>query len=316
MRLHTFVLLASFLRCAGAQPTVTAPVLGYAYDPGLRAIRPVRGIPGAAVLGAPLEIGFVPADASIAPLQNYALAVSRNQAVSLIRWDNGSPSAASLTSTMARLGRIAFSPSGTAAILYDSVSARMQLVTGLPGTPSIQELQPAGSTAADAFAVADNGTVVLSAAGSVRSISPDLNSIPLPLPAGIVALAFDPAGANLLAATGSGDVYLAQNVTTNFFFRQVYTGDDRTSGPIAVQFSPNGAAAFVANPSGVATIDLNSGAASAIPCQCTPTGLQPFGPAGLFRITEISRRPLLLFDGTPSGNRFWFVPAEVRGSAQ
>jgi hypothetical protein len=181
----------------------------------------------------------------------------------------------------------------------------------------LQEIEPAGSTAAAAFAIADDATIALATADTVLAIGPDLSSSPLPLPGDVRSLTFRRAGRDLAAVTRSGDLYLARNVNGDLEIRQIYSGDTQTADPVAIQFAPEGSAAFLANTAGtLAAIDLNTGSATALSCQCAPTGLQPFGRAGLFRITEISDRPLLLFDGTPGRNRVWFVPAETRRSAQ
>jgi hypothetical protein len=317
MRLNFFLLLASFLSCASAQSRITAPMLGYAYDPGLRVIRSIRGIPGAAVLGAPLRLGFVPRSAAVAPQQNYALAVSARGDVRLVRWNSAPPSATVLDGALAGPDRVIFSPSGAAAILYDSNSGQMETVAGLPDAPVIQEIQPAGSPPVVAMAITDDATVVLAAAGAVRTIDSGLNAVPLPLPGTVAALAFCGSSHDLLAVTQSGDLLLAKNVNANLDIRAISPGGTATADPVAVGFSTGGSAAFVANRAGtLSTIDLNTGSADSTSCQCSPTGLQPFGRDALFRLTGISDNRIVLFDGIPSHNRFWFVPAEAPRSEQ
>lgn len=316
MRLHSILILAAF-PYASAQSNISAPILGYAYDPGSRAVRSIRGIPGAAILGGPLHTGFLPTSASIAPQQNYALATSAGRELRLIRWNGARASSHSLEGAMANPDRIVFSPSGAAAILYDSASAHLQAVVGLPDTPALKEIQPAGSAAISAMAISDDAALALASGSAVYVIGADQNPVPLPIPSTIAALSFRPATDDLLAATSSGDLYLAKNVNTALAVAQVFTGVARTSSPVAVQFSPDGSAAYLASTAGtLATIDLTTGSASTLACQCTPTGLQPFGRSGLFRLTEISTQPLWLFDGTAGGSRIWFVPAEAPRNAQ
>ena len=315
MRLQSILILAA-LPCASAQSSISAPVLGYAFDPAVRAVRAVRGIPGAATLGDPLHTRFRLTAASVAPPQTYALATSAERDLRLVRWTGGHVSSLSLNEAIPEPDRIVFSPSGAAAILYDSGSARMQVLTGLPNEPAIREVQPAGSAAVSSMAISDDAWLVL-VSGSVYAIGPDQNPVPLPLPGGIAALSFSPSSDDLLAATPSGDLYLARNVNSSVIVSRIYSGDSRTSNPVAVQFSPDGSAAFLANTTGtLMTIDLNSGSGGALVCQCTPTGLQPFGRAGLFRLTGIFSQPLWLFDGTPGRTRIWFVPAEAPRSVQ
>ena len=226
MRLNSFLILASLLECAGAQ-TIAHPALGYAYDPGLRAIRAVAGIPGAALLADPLDIGFPVAAAAIAPRRDYALVVSADEnAVRLVRWNEAAPSVTLVNGAMTAPDRFAFSPSGAAAVLYNSQSGALQLVTGLPGAGVVQDLQNA--SAADAVAIADDGVVIIAGAG-VRVIGTDRNSAPLPLPDGIAAVAFDRSSHDLLAVSRSGDVYFARNVDAGADIRQIYSADSRTA---------------------------------------------------------------------------------------
>jgi hypothetical protein len=210
--------------------------------------------------------------------------------------------------------RFVFSTSGRAAVLSDSQSGHMQLLLSLPDSPVVREIQAAGSPAAAAIAVADDGTLAFAAADSVHFVGADLNPFSLPLPFDVAALAFSSSNA-LLAVTSAGDIYLARNPAGGADIRMVYSGDGRTADPVAVQFSANESTGFVANQAGIlASVDLSAGAADALSCQCAPTLLQPFGRAGLFRLTEISNRPVLLFETTPNRARLWFVPADQRSA--
>jgi hypothetical protein len=319
MRLKSLLLLTSLLPCATAQSGISVPATGYAYDSQLRAIRAVRGIPGAALVAEALDAGFDLAAAAIAPSQNFALAISTagESPVHVISWRTGTPSIAILPDAMSAPDGFVFSPSGSAAVLSDSQSGQIQVATFLPDSPIIREIQPAGSPPARVIAVADDGSTVLVRADTVRLIGTDLNSMPLALPSDVTALAFSGSTHDLLAVTQAGDLYVAQNLHLGTNIRKVYSGDDRTADPVAVQFSSDGSIAFVANKQGLlASINLNAGTASAASCQCVPTALQPFGSASLFRLNGISNRPLLLFDATPGQARFWFVPAPERRNAQ
>jgi hypothetical protein len=316
MRLNSFLLLSLLLPCVHAQSSLAAPALGCVYDPGLHAIRPIHGNPGAALLGRPLHLAFVPLAAAPAPRQNYALATFAGQSLRLVRCDGGVASGGDLPGAIGNPDGVVFSPSGNAAILSDN-SGRVQVLSGLPDSPALREMQPSGSAAPGAMAIADDATIAFTVGGSVRVLGPDSSSVPLLFPAAVTVLAFQPETHDLLAVSPSGDVYLARNVDTHPDIRQVRAGDSRTAAPLAVQFSITGSAAFVVNTGGVATVDLNTGAVTTLACQCAPTGLVPLARPGIFRITDdVSARPLFLFDGSSSSSRFWFVPAETSGSAQ
>lgn len=311
MRLNFFVLLAASLPCATAQSTISTPALGYAYDPGLHAIRAVRGIPGAALVAGPLDPGFEAAAAAVAPSQDFALVLDMATAdLRLVSWRSGSPSSTVLMHAAQPPDRFVFSRSGTAAILADSHSGGLQLVTSLPDSPDVREIQPAGTPLPNAMAAADDGVVALATGDLVRITGPGLSPFSLPFPPHVAALAFSGSTHNLLAVTDTGDVYLALNIDSGADIRKIYSGDPGTADPVAVQFSPDGSGGLVANKAGmIASIDLNSGAAAMLSCQCAPTGLEPFGRPGMFRLTGISNKPLLLFDSAANPGRLWFVPA-------
>ncbi len=313
MRLNFFLFLTALLQGAAAQSRIAAPALGYAYDPSLRAIRFIRGIPGAALLAEPLEIGLNASVVAVSPSQDFALAIStETQAVHLIRWPDGIASAVLLDGTAAPDGAI-FSPSGRSAMLFDSASARLQLLTGLPGAPVLRDLPFSAGRAADALAVAEDGTAAISTGDSVRVVGPDFNSFSLPL-LSVVTLAFDRSTRDLLAVTRSGEIYVAKNVDAGLDLRRIDAPTGAMTDPVGAQFSPDGYSALVASAAGITAIDLNTGSAGVFTCPCAPTALQPFGRAGLYRLTDVSDRPLFLFDADRA--RFWFVPVDSGRSAQ
>jgi hypothetical protein len=316
MRLSPFLILISIIHSAAAQPRLATPALGYVYDPNLRAIRTIGGVPGAALLAEPLDLGLELTNAVISPSQDFALALSSaDNRVRLINWRHGrSASVSVLDHGPIAPDGIVFSPSGSAAILHDSASGGSLVVTGLPESPAIHETGP---LAIGPMAVADDGMIAVPADDGVRIVDKNLNSFSLPFPAGSRGLAFSRAGHDLLSVTSSGDLYLAKNIDQGVDIRSLFYDAARLADPVAVRFSVDGSSAFLANTSGMlASIHLESGAAVVLSCQCAPTGIQPLGPRGLVRVTAVSDRPLFLFDAAPDRPRVWFVPAADHGSAQ
>jgi hypothetical protein len=104
-------------------------------------------------------------------------------------------------------------------------------------------------------------------------------------------------------------VYLVRDVTVSADYRQIYAGSG-TSDAVALSFSPDGTLGYVAASSGILTIiDLASGASNTTDCRCAPTVLQPMNTAPVFRVSEISGAPVILFEGSTAAPRTWFVPA-------
>ena len=314
MRLSSFSVFLLILESAAAQTRLATPALGFAYDSSASAIRAVRGVPGAAVLGDVIDTGLELAAAEISPSQDFALAVSASdRRVRLVRWSEGqSPSVTLVGGAIESPGRLIFSPAGSAAVLADSHSGRLQLLTGLPDSFDLHEI-PATSGAV--VAVADNGSIALAVDDGVRVIGRDLNSFLLPLPAGVRALAFSRDGRNLAAVTHSGSLYVAKNVEAGADIRSVAVAS--IADAVAVRFSPDGSSVFVAEASGrLLSILLESGDASEIHCSCAPTGLHPLGRRGLLRVTDIANQPMFLFDTAADRPRVWFVPMADSRSAQ
>src|SRR5215471_3188556 len=118
MKLSYFLMVSlAGLGFAQAQDSpVGVPVLGYAFDAGAGAIRPLRGIPGAALLGDPLDLGFSPSSAVIAPGQGFALALSQDGPVRVVSL-GAKTTALPLDGAIATPDRMLFSPSGASALL-------------------------------------------------------------------------------------------------------------------------------------------------------------------------------------------------------
>ena len=66
-------LIAGPLLLCGQQSQITGPVSGYIFDSAARGLRPVLGMPGASLLGDPLDFGLPLTSVSVAPRQDAAL---------------------------------------------------------------------------------------------------------------------------------------------------------------------------------------------------------------------------------------------------
>src|SRR5579863_7586268 len=67
MRIRYIWLLAAPLCIQAQQATLGGPVAGYVFDPAARVVRPVQGVPGASVLGDPVNFGSDVAAAFVSP---------------------------------------------------------------------------------------------------------------------------------------------------------------------------------------------------------------------------------------------------------
>jgi WD40 repeat protein len=307
--------------------TMAPPVLAFVYDGNLAAIRPIWGTVGAAILGMNLHLSFPVATASVAPQQDFALTVSADdQQVRLVRLRTGE-ALTPISGALVGPDRMILSPAGSAALLYRQSAAQLQIVTGLPDKPVVASLAlpPAiKQNPVTNLAVSDDGEFALLAASdengkSVWLIGPGNDADRLLTPDASGAVAFRRYSHDAIAALRTGDLLLVRNPGDSADYRQIQGAGDSTSNPLAVQISPDGNHVYVAGAKGtLAALDLETGAWNSVSCQCTPAGLYPLKSETMFRLTDPSDIPVLLFDVSGAQPRIWFVPADStsQGSGQ
>src|SRR5262245_61778043 len=115
--------LVLFTSSAFAQ--IHGPVTGYLFDQG--SLRAVRGLPGAAVLGAGIDVQIAVDQAAVSPNQDYAFLVSGETLFILKFSDNSQP-----RQVLQAPNRIALSSAGSAAALLYTESRVLRIVAGLP----------------------------------------------------------------------------------------------------------------------------------------------------------------------------------------
>jgi WD40 repeat protein len=308
---RNFAFLAFTALALQAQTSqISGPVSGYVFDGAARALRPILGIPGASLLGDPVNFGFDITSAFVAPRQDAAFVIASDQSVHLFRIDSGAVTERPVDSLAGAPQRVIFSPSGTAAALYAGGS--IEVVKGLPGSPAVAggfDLSPGAKF--DSLALSDDGAVLLvSADNTVRLFGSFADLGKLTDTAGPVLMAFaagghdaavaDPAGAGIMLfhdLTGAGDSQL------------LAATDDTIAASSALAFSSDGKSLLLASSAGqsITTFDLAAGARNAIACSCAPTVLTRMG--SVFRLTELGSDPLWLLDTRAPDARIVFVPA-------
>jgi hypothetical protein len=297
--------------------SVGLPILGFAPDAQSRQIRPIRGIPGAAVLGDLLESAPAFRALAISPKQDLAIAVSaENDGLLIVRFTG--QTALPVPDAVQAPSHIVFSPSGRAAAIW---SSRIQVLTDLAATPRVTDIASDSFAAPSVLALSDDARVLI--ASSAQDDTPVWladatgSTAQLPLPGSVSVLAFRAETHNAVAVTRSGDVYVVTDAGSNADIRQIYAGDNQTSDPVAAQISPDGTRVFTANSRGtVAAINIQTGIASFVSCRCSPTGLEPLSAPALYRLTDISGVPVMLFDASTPTPQVWFVPVDDSRAGQ
>src|SRR6476660_999568 len=79
-----YIIFFAAVSLSPAQGLLSGPSLGLLFDPQAQAIRNLQGVPGSAVAGESLALGFSIANAVFSPAQDYALATGGDGEVNLI----------------------------------------------------------------------------------------------------------------------------------------------------------------------------------------------------------------------------------------
>jgi hypothetical protein len=299
---------------AGPDARVGAAKIGYIFDPESRSLRLITGRIGAALLRAPLDLEVKLSYAAVSPRQDYALGIAAdNSEVFLLSFDGGIPAARAIGSVADQL---ALSPAGRSAVLYSAASRSLKVITGLPGATRIASTLDMTNLpeSVSALAVSDDSSSVLVAVraehGSdlyVAAASGGLEHLGL---AGDVAsiqflhdsrdaLILDRKEKRLYRLIGRGLHAIAAESITD---------------PIAIGLLPGNRRAFIANTdsSNIVSLDLDTGRASALSCECKPQRMSPLGPRSLFQLSDPGSGTLWVLDASANEPRLAFVPPEFR----
>jgi hypothetical protein len=318
---------------ASAQTTgaIDGYTLGFVFDIHSSGLRPLVGIPGAAVLGAQLDAGVPIRRAFISPGQNYAIALTDSGVVVVtLRSPVDPPATAPLGFDSSAARRIALSPDGSAAAFYSPDEALVRIVTGLPDTPSVARSITAAAIVGTVrlLAITNNAAQLVAAVdadgnGSLIGIDADGNVRTLATPAHASALQFIGGSNDLLLADDVDDtVTMIQDVSGSATLLPVAGADAGIAGPIGLNASRDGKQIVVANGrSGNILVFDASGIASGPPlgsyvCPCSPAGLSRLNGNSVFLLDGISDSgPLWIFDGDNATPRVMFIPADGAASA-
>jgi hypothetical protein len=277
------------LAATSAWAQLTGPMLGWTPDGSH--IRPMYGLAGAAALGDPIALGRDLAVIAPSSSGNYVIATAADNGQALLIV-NGT--AASLNGVAAGATRISISPNGGSAALWFRSPGHFQIVTGLPGAPSVRDLD-ASSANGDptAFAVTDDGQS-LAASWPTGSWLFDANGAnPLPLTGQIDAIAFLPNQSEIVAATSQGVVSIANGNTTTLYGWSREPAMRRPlspfvkDAPVGIAASFDGGHVVIANKLGyILDLNLASHTSSLSQCACAPEGVFGLGSA-TFRLNSL-----------------------------
>ena len=289
----------------GQTGSLAKPSIGFVFDPATKSLRPVQGLPGAAVVGAPVEFGFVLSSAHVAPRLDSAFVRAEDGSVHFFRL-GGSAITERTVAELASFAQIVYSPSGTAAALFSA--GKIQVIQGLPDSPLVAAtISPRANPRLrrllpDTLAISDDGGYLIYAAGGpveLLSVAGDSRQVLDAAPGTLAAFA---PGSHDAAVIQSGKLYMFNDIAGSATRRTV----DSADSPSDLAYSPDARSLLIASAStrSVTTVNLETGDRSSLACDCAPAKLTPMG--SVFRLNELGKGPLWLLD--TSGRGLIFVP--------
>jgi hypothetical protein len=293
--------------------------LGFVFDPAIQGLRPIQGIPGAGILGGPLDLGGVPIASAVASAsRNFVLALEADSRHPLLCLDLTAPvCGAAPGDPPAGADRIVLSPDGrAAAIVYDGLS-QVRILSGLPANPSaaLVDISAAGGSATTLAINDDGGAALFSVAqdaGAVLYLArPGFSPQIIARGGTISAIAFLNSGTDaVFADAGSDRVFLLRDVLGGGVPFPLAGDAGGIHQPSAVAANTDDSQVLVAGADGsLAAVALADNSVQPIPCDCKATQLGRLNDSGVFLLTEDVRQPIWLLQADASEKRTRFVPA-------
>lgn len=314
LALFTVLMMPATTVCGQETGGISIPTLGFVFDSGAAALRPILGIPGAAVLGQPLESHIPAISAIISPRQDYAFVTGRDRELRLLRLQNA---AAGLQIDLPPgPERIVLSPMGSAAALYYSTTAMLHLLTGLPDAVSAERKIDLSrlSHISLPIALSDDGQLILlrnpEDSSSVLLFHADGGQTRLPVSGPVTALAFRGRSDDAVIAMQDGSIALIRALSRNATYEILTDAAAGLAQAVAVEFSADGTRVYAVSAEGAI---LGLGMAERVPvklsCSCRPSGLYRQNGNAVFRLNSMAEGPLFLLDTGSRPERVLFVPA-------
>lgn len=293
--------------------TLSASVIGYAWDSSIRGLRPIVGVSGASSLGAPIFAGYQYTSAAACIQRKYALFTDAKNSVFLARLPSGQPTA--LSSGLSSKQQLRLSPSGSAALIYAPDQTSVILIQGLPQSPQLQKLLIPSSLTISQAVVSDAGLVAFASDSPggvlvVRSFTPSGSVTQIGQVSSLGGLAFLPRSTSLVMADSrQNTISLATGLPSSTNVHEVSNSSQGIHQPLMVAGSSDGRWITVANQDGsFVRIDLTlQTTANVAKCGCSATAMIPLSGNNVFLVSDLSAGPLWMFDGDPLVSRMVFV---------
>jgi WD40 repeat protein len=206
------------------------------------------------------------------------------------------------------------SSTGSAAALYSQAEARIYSLSNLGQEPSlVATIDTQSIGAINALAVSDDGQTII--AGAVSGTTTSLFALKSGQPSQALGTAGQVSAIRFLVDSSDAVVAdSAENTIYRISGGQLFTlatASDGISNPNSIAVSNDNQRVFVGSgdSGSVTTLHLSGGPAEATLCHCAVTGLYPTNADSVFRVTDYSGGPVLLFDYSGTSPRMVFAPS-------
>ncbi len=311
--------------CVSVSAGVSGPVSGYVFDEAVGQVRPILGLPGGAVLGAPVVLPFTLKRAVVASSGFLVGVAPSGQVVVVTTLDGAEPAITPIDQVDANPDQVVLNQSATAVVLSWRDSAKVQVIRGLPGNPEVSAAMDLSQLPGDVLAVATDSTgadllVGVSRQGSggvyLVRVSRDSVAVKFLGPAvRPVAVQFLHAGRDaVIADQGANQVFLIKDVAGAAEQRILASAIDGLHAPAMLAASEDKDYVLAGNADGdhLFVVSLQNDFASTVQAVDLPgaaTQLTRLAGPHLYLLSQVSSSPQYVFDNSQQP-RTYFVPAD------
>ena len=297
--------------------SMQTPLMGFASAISGGEVRAINGVPGASVLGAPLELPDGIAAIDFAPGQKSAIVQRTDGSIGVISFAAAEPGPVTpVPGAIAQPDMVVFSPNGTVAVLYSTSLGRLQVLAGLPDKPQLTRDMQSGQFpgAVRVFAVADDGTTLVE--GTVNSavylLAADGAQL-LESVSDLGGIVFRPKSNDALIYDRNGGVLsLMQGVTSSHSSQALASGLTGLEGTIAFQVSGRMAVITSTNANRLWQVNLQTLQAQNLSLPITPEMLKPLRVAGEFLLDWQPGGLAWIVDTNQAKGAVYMVPAAAQ----
>jgi hypothetical protein len=306
------LLLALPLLGLAQEPAFVVPLLGHVFDANANALRPMLGTPGAARVAAPVAIEVPLSNAAVRGSSGLALvpdlglySLGMGQEITSLKISDAIPS----------FEVASVSLSGGTAVAYSKECQCLQVVTGLPGEPSVARTIPFQTEGAvQALSVSNDGQLV-----AVSVWNPEVEG---QTATGTVSL-FRGDQVQILSETRSPGVsFGAQHLTwiepsrATAVVYQLETGEqsdvaaDGEGEPALAAFLTDTRLVLGTRMGSLTVVDLASGERKSAQCACRPEMAERLLARGLYRLTGMKTGAVWVLVAEEAEIRTFFIPVD------